>query len=47
MELWKVEVKDKLSKAIEAAMRNAQEAEEGLDKTTFSQKVNEAGEENE
>ena len=27
MELWKVEVKEKLNDAIEAAMRNAQEAE--------------------
>ena len=47
MELWKVEVKAKLNSAIEAAMRNAQEAEEGKDETSFSQKVNGAGEENE
>ncbi len=47
MELWKDEVKAKLNNAIEAAMRNAQKAEEGTDKTSFSQKVKEAGEEKE
>ena len=47
MELWKVEVKAKLNNAIETAMRNAQEAEEGTAETSFSKKVNEAGEENE
>ena len=47
MELWKVEVKSKLNNTIEAAMRNSQKAEEGTDEKSFSQKVNEAGEENE
>ena len=47
MELWKVEVKAKLNNSIEAAMRNTQKAEAGTDETSFSQKVNEAGEENE
>ncbi len=39
MELWKVEVKEKLNNTIETAMRNAQKAEEGTDETSVSQKV--------
>ena len=46
MELWRVEVNEKLNTAIESAMRNAQEAEKGLVEVTFSQKVNTAGEGN-
>ena len=40
-------MKAELNNAIEEAMRNAQKAEEEMDETSFSQKVNEAGEENE
>ena len=47
MELWKVEVKAKLNNMIEAVKRKAQRVEVGTNATSFSQKVNEAREENE
>ena len=46
MELWQVEVKNKLQLAIEAAMENARKVQEGENEILFSEKVNRTAEEN-
>ena len=45
MELWQVEVKNKLQPAIEAAIENAQKVQDGEDEISFSEKVNRTAEE--